>query len=291
MNTAYSNLYLNHTIYIYIYNIFPSGDRDIKSLQVRCTNLDVSGCPWVGELRELAGHVVKCSSELYFCRYSSAGCQVKKFKKDLPDHEAECAREHLALSMDRIKHLEAEVDKLRGFVEKSSAKDKDFKLAPVTFRFPDFENRSRLMATENVSWGSRPFYSHQCGYKFYLRLQFEMAPIFSVSVMVCLMKGENDANLVWPFRGKVKFEILHQGSNDEHLSGMARFMEVRETSRNCRVTGTADKSEAGWGAIRLLTIGHPNYEEFFANGSLYMRVNSVEVSDLNKFWLLDGLAC
>ena len=256
---------------------------------MKCSNLDVSGCSWTGELRELDEHVTKCSGDLYPCKYSSIGCKMKKFKKDLPSHEAECTTDHLKLSMQKITSLEAEVKRLRGMGEKMANCQKKMNLPPVTFKFSNFVEQSKVMARENRAWESPPFYSHPCGYKFYLRLQFEAGSALSVSISVCLMKGEHDSDLEWPFRGTVKFEALNQLRDSDHRHGVARYMEMRETQKNRRVPANLEKNVTGWGMPKFIFSGCPGYDELLSNGTLYVRIYSVQISDLNKHWLFEDL--
>ena len=48
-----------YVYYVHNYYYFPTGNRDIQSLKVKCTN-HTDGCQWVGELRHVDEHLKTC---------------------------------------------------------------------------------------------------------------------------------------------------------------------------------------------------------------------------------------
>ena len=70
------------------------------------------------------------------------------------------------------------------------------------------------------SWYSPPFYTGPGGYKLQLRVDAAGSAKGSsphVSVAVCLMKGDNDDCLAWPFRGSVDVKLLNWTLDENHL--------------------------------------------------------------------------
>lgn len=249
---------------------------------MKCSNLDISGCSWLGELRELESHIATCSNDLQPCKYTtSIGCKVQILKKDLPSHEEQCTADHLKLAMEKIESLSKQLQPLLALPDRLRALEATkahVNLPPVTFKICHFLERSY------PTWESPPFYSHRNGYKLYLKLTRSS---LSLSVDVCLMRGEHDNHLVWPFRGVVRFQMLNQEADVGHRQGSARFMERRTSSKNQRVPETMEKSEVGWGVGQFFFFGHTmECEQYLLNGCLYIRVKEVDIADINKPWLL-----
>ncbi len=68
----------------------------------------------------------------------------------------------------------------------------------------------------------------------------------NISIHVCLMHGEYDEDLTWPFRGAIDFQALNRDEDSDHKEGDARFMEMRTSSRNKQVTSAEGRNDTGW---------------------------------------------
>ncbi len=89
-------------------------------------------------------------------------------------------------------------------------------VAPVTFRVTEFDKRKKA----NRTVYSSPFYTSKNGYKMCLRIDANgngTGKGTHVSVFTCLMTGEYDDYLTWPFTGIVTIELLNQLEDDNHL--------------------------------------------------------------------------
>ena len=67
----------------------------------------------------------------------------------------------------------------------------------------------------NAEWYSDPFYTHPRGYKLCVRIDangHKKQHGTHVSLFICLMRGEYDDELSWPFRGEIAIELLDQNS-------------------------------------------------------------------------------
>ena len=64
---------------------------------------------------------------------------------------------------------------------------------------------------------SDPFYSHHCGYKFKLKLDYYSSPNNTIGAELYLMKGEYDHLLLWPVEVKVRLELLNQLGDHHHV--------------------------------------------------------------------------
>ena len=52
-----------------------------------------------------------------------------------------------------------------------------------------------------------------------------------VSIYACLIKGENDDHLPWPFTGIITIELLNQLEDDNHYSKTVTFVPDEASSR------------------------------------------------------------
>ena len=63
-----------------------------------------------------------------------------------------------------------------------------------------------------------------------------------VSVFVCLMRGEYDDRLIWPFRGAITIQLLNQISDREHFEDTICF-DNEAGSYSHRVISSARASD------------------------------------------------
>ena len=117
----------------------------------------------------------------------------------------------------------------------SSATDDGFlpepakRIVPYMFTYGNYSRRCTykpIFMPESTAdmtdvWYSRPFYSHPSGYKMCVGVAAQ-GVLTSVSenkgshlaIGVCLMKGEYDNSLKWPFRGEVTIQLLNHLDDD-----------------------------------------------------------------------------
>ena len=68
-----------------------------------------------------------------------------------------------------------------------------------------------------------------------------------VSVFACLMRGEFDYHLKWPFQGHVTVAMLNQLKNNNHITETIRFTNLADNQVIGRVTdGERAPSGLGW---------------------------------------------
>ena len=69
-----------------------------------------------------------------------------------------------------------------------------------------------------ITWYSEPFYTHSQGYKMCVRIDASgLRDSNFVSLFTCIMRGEYDDELSWPFHGKISIELLNQKTDDHHV--------------------------------------------------------------------------
>ena len=82
----------------------------------------------------------------------------------------------------------------------------------------------------NIEWFSDFVFSHFGGYKMCLRVDANDGKGTHVSVYVCLMRGDNDDNLKWPFKGTVEVSCSTSwriGSTLEDSCGLLMLISLK----------------------------------------------------------------
>ena len=110
---------------------------------------------------------------------------------------------------------------------------------PCHVVMPNFSQHKR----DNDRWFSQPFYSGPGGYKLCLRIAANGVLHFTgsyVTVLLNLMKGENDHLLQWPFEHAVTYGILNWKKDESHVIHTIDFKfypKERVTSTEIAPTG------------------------------------------------------
>lgn len=150
-------------------------------------------------------------------------------------------------------------------------------LFPVTFNLTDF----KTLFESGTDWVSPPFRSSRDGYRLCLVVNCKGSAGF-VSVYACLMQGDCDDSLSWPFRGEITVQLLNQLSDRHHATGTIRFTEFTPLSYATREYGPGHKPK-GWGQQKF--IGHHELDyndvkkrQYLLRDNLCFRISRVEVS-------------
>ena len=89
---------------------------------------------------------------------------------------------------------------------------------PATIKMAGFDELKK----KGTTWYSRPFYTSMAGYKMCLIVDANGegdGEGTHISVGTCLMRGEFDSHLKWPFRGTVTVQLVNQLEDREHHTG------------------------------------------------------------------------
>ena len=137
-------------------------------------------------------------------------------------------------------------------------------------------NFSSHRSCDNV-WYSPPFYSHLGGYKMCLRVDANgngKGEGTHVSVFVCLMKGEFDDKLKWPFCGDVtvklhQIQCVHLNRTHVKVIGMDQSSVIEPRQRPL-----AERNETGLG------IHYISHKEIYAGGFNYCDILNFCVSEV-----------
>ena len=257
--------------------------QEIMNLTVRCKNAS-KGCTWLGTLESYKPHISsQCPKEMAKCMYHEIGCKAKMLREDQTTHDSEQASEHLTCALTTITELKTSYTMLQNAMQKTYEPR-----SPIAvFKMVHYQKQK----VDNQCWYSPSFLSHPGGYKMCLRVDTNGIGATEgrhMSVFVCLMQGENDANLVWPFRGTVTIELLNQMQDSKHHSGAIRFDSHECNEGNSRVTCVVSGTGRGWPKFIShdeLMYNHKTGSQYLKNDTLFFRISRLEVDATNKPWL------
>ena len=256
-----------------------------------------SGCGHCGLVRRnMAQHLSTDSpNELVPCMFAIAGCQQIVQRKDLQEHLQD---KDLHLNTVLMSYI-SQSFLLRDVVHAVKYGNHDriqASLLPLPFCawllstptcYPRppwvFKMKGVLEKKEkNEVWFSDPFYSHFGGYKMCLCVYangLSGGKGTHVSVYASLMRGDNDDNLKWPFKGTIKVSLLNQLEDGQHYLKQLWLPNERiPDSCRGRVTGRAVGSGLGYDKF----ISH-NYSggincQYLKDDTLFLRVDSFELT-------------
>ena len=148
-----------------------------------------------------------------------------------------------------------------------------YPLPPLIIRMDNFD----IMKKQNTEWYSAPFYSHFGGYKVCLNVDangYGGGKGTHVSVFTCLMKGENDDNLKWPFRGTITVTLLNQLQPNNHHSNDITFKKSTSEFSSRVKEGRSD----GWGNYKFTPYTNLSHNKgknivYLQNDCLYFSVD------------------
>lgn len=260
----------------------------LMKLSVKCKN-STRGCVWMGTLRSyLEVHSPVCPKEIKRCMYYDVGCRAKFPRENQSSHNVEKMGYHFACALDTIQKMQKIQTELQYSI--IDLKSKVQPAQPIAvIRMPHFDHHR----TNSRCWYSTPFLSQPKGYKMCLRVDangIAASRGTHVSLFVCLMQGDCDDELVWPFRGEITVELLNQVHDSHHHMGSVQFDSQKNDECNSRVTSVVSGTGRGWPQFishKLLNAGQ-RYDincQYLKGDCLYFRIQKIEVHEANKPWL------
>ena len=248
-----------------------SGARQIRALKVRCDGLD-NGCHWVGQLDYLEEHLDTCLYVTVPCKYAEVGCKETLLRRDLQPHEED----------DQL-HLRVTTETVLDQNKKITTLMKRTATSPFTFRLTNYQKHKRA----GDVFYSPPFYTSPTGYKMCICVYANGSGDGQgthVSVFACLMKGDNDDSLTWPFTGTVTIKLLNQLEDTNHTHTTRPFPADSVASKRV-VKGEKETGRGNSQFIPHNSLDCNRYKncQYLKNDTLIFRV-SVQVPDY-KPWL------
>ena len=206
-----------------------SHQQELKELKEEISDLQEQCRQSRAEVAEL-----NVSNNLLLDKLQESKSQVAIVGRDLKAAQEQRFKGHLNTLRGEIKRAQADTKQ-----EISKQMKSDFEylhshigLIPFTCTMNNFELKKLVRSTP---WHSPSFYTHPHGYKMCLGVYangYSNVENSHVTVFVCMMKGDYDDQLKWPFRGDITIQILNQTGNDEghctkivHVTGDKEFGE------------------------------------------------------------------
>ena len=228
-----------------------------------------------------------CPKQIILCQYNNIGCNVE-MKREM--------KKHLEMSVKMIKDLQAKSVVNQVLLSQLQAKlDQFIEVLPSPFnieviKFTNFTMRK----DEDNDWYSPGFYTSSGGYKMSLNVcpnGHDEGKGTHVSCYVCLMSGEYDDILEWPFQGVVTVELLNQLEDKDHHIKTTIFNETTPPDNRQIVIGK--QYGRGWGypqfiAHSELSLNSFLNHQYLKDDTLYFRV-SVTVTSKTKPWLTNTI--
>ena len=182
-----------------------------------------NGCGASPSRRGLDQHLEECPEQLVQCKFSMLGCDAVLPRKAMEHHVASSAEhstefflQHVVKLTDLVSQLCAKTCVSNPLDQKTWLRNTFLrKEPPLTVKMTGFQEKKKY----DEVWYSDPVYSHFGGYKMCLRVDANGVGDGKgthVSVYAYLMRGDNDANLKWPFKGTIKVSLLNQLEDGQH---------------------------------------------------------------------------
>ena len=253
-----------------------------------------TGCGKKIKRRNMESHLsTECPEEYISCKYVMFGCDTAVKRREKETHFSDDTF-HLKKSMEFQLVMTQSLSKC---MMTKSWDPADVTSLPLSFR-PWLQNTPtcyphppwvvKLEGFEEKKknkerWHSDPVYSHFGGYKMCLRVYSSghgEGKGAHLSLLICLMKGDNDDNLNFPFKGRIVVSLLNQLEDKNHLTKEPWSPEdnIAEDISERVTTGERGK---GWGFLKFIPHNDLNYNsdkncQYLKNDCIFLRVDSFQ---------------
>ena len=265
---------------------------------ILCTN---EGCDQEIPHVQIAAHERLCPKEITCCQYKTIGCDQKMKREEQKEHNEQSMEEHLQMAMEEILELKKEIVELKEEIfelnynvartEQVLLQDGRHNLShQQMYHYIQFRE-FRKMKNEQWYMYSPGFYTSSEGYKMCLIVVANGDDKYEgthVSCGICLMPGEYDNILEWPFQGEVTIELLNQLEDGNHHKLVVCLNESTPQMYRNKVVGK--RYGRGWGYLQYISHSQLGYNstlncQYLKDDTLYFRV-SVKVTSKTKPWLV-----
>ena len=258
-----------------------------------------AGCCSYHSRASMGDHLAVCTEELVACNYVSVGCTEEVKRKQLKTHLELRKDLHLKEAMEKVEQLSMDLATVRTTVWSLASGAKPdishlplpmypwlqntptcYPRPPWVIKVDGFQERKET----DVAWFSDPVYSHFGGYKMGVRVHTNgsgQAKGAYVSVYIYLMRGDNDDNLKWPFRGTIEVSLLNQLMDGQHLTKQLWSPpDVGLHKPSQRVT-EGERARFGHGQSKFISHQKLRYcgsknRQFLKDNALFLRVDCFE---------------
>ena len=196
--------------------------------------------------------------------------------QDQPKIQEEKLKQHSDFCQSNVDSLNSSLDSVQSSLSTQCYSiQAHMGLFPIVFKLNNFEKHRE----NGTNWISPPFRSSRDGYKLCLVVECKVDGGF-VSVYACLMQGDSDDSLSWPFCGEITIQLLNQLGDRHHATGTIRFTLFTPSVYAARVYDS-EHGPKGWGQQKF--IGHQELgyngvkkRQYLLNDCLCFRISRVE---------------
>ena len=149
-----------------------------------------------------------------------------------------------------------------------------YKPSGAQFTMTDFEEYKK----DNDMWWSSHFYTHPNGYRMCLRVHANglgSSKGIHLSVFLCLMRGEFDDQLKWPFKGSVTIKLMNQEEDKDHIVQTAKYQKSLSEEYFTRVM-EEERSSKVWGIFNFLPLTKLK-PKYLKNDCIKLCIKKVEI--------------
>ena len=239
--------------------------------------------------RDLHQHLEECPEQLIRCKFSILGCDAVLSRKAMERHVTTSAEHSTEFLFQHVMKLTVLFNQmcvssgvLNPLEEKTWLTNKVLQKEPVppwVIKLMGFQEKK----DGDEVWYSDPVYSHFGGYKMCLCVYangYKVGKGTHVSVYAKLMRGVNDNNLKWPFKGTIKVSLLNQLEDGQHHTlkvWLPGHSVPKETSRRV----TERQRALGWGLSKFISQQDLVYKgdkncQYLKDNTLFFRVDCFE---------------
>ena len=246
-----------------------------------------NGCGAAPSRRDLHQHLEECPEQLIHCKFSILGCDAELPRKEMKHHVATSAEHSTEFLLQHVAKLSVLVSQLcaksgvsNPLEEKTWLINKVlWKEPPLVIKMTGFQEKKM----DRQRWLSHPVYSHFGGYKMCLCVDANgnrTAHGTHVSVYASLMRGDNDDNLKWPFKGTIKVSLLNQLEDGQHHTE-ALWSPDEDVPERTSGRVTEGESAGGWGLSQFISQQDLSYKgdkncQYLKDNTLFFRVDCFE---------------
>ena len=248
-----------------------------------------NGCGAAPSRKSLDKHLNECPDQLIRCKFSILGCDVELPRKEMDHHIATSEEHSTEFLLQHVMKLTVLVSQLcaksgapMSLEQKTWLQNKVLRkepLPPCVFRMEGFQEKKE----NDKDWFSDPVYSHFGGYKMCLRVDANGSGDGKgthVSVFISLMRGDNDDNLKWPFKGTIKVSLLNQLEDGQHCTLQIWSHSDTPKTASRRVT-QGRVAHTAWGQDEYISHNDLDYLadkncQYLKDNTLFFRVDCIE---------------
>ena len=203
---------------------------ECEEFPVECPN----GCQLKIQLkrRDIFIHLAECPRQIVKCPYWEHGCREEMERRQLDLHEKECIHTHFRLAMKGMKRKQIESDKLKDtqiFQANNKIKCLERQCSELENKLGELKETISILVSGGLKWKikgvkqkiknkeatySDPFFVGL--YKCLCSVEWNFDNTGEVGCFICIMKGEFDDKLKWPFLYRMKFVLLNQNRNEDN---------------------------------------------------------------------------